>query len=137
MANKRIKQQVAERLTGVPSVSWEFFRELLAATQASEGYLRRLLRASGLPLDPRVEGILSDNMEQLERTLGALAAIYDSDKTSTRQLVLDSKRHHRMALLRRPADEWRNEVLLHINTWLENPGIYRIWAELERRKRVG
>lgn len=132
MASRRIKQQVEEKLAGVSAVSWEFFHELQAATQGSESYLRRLVRASGLPLDPRVEGILSDNMEQLERTLGALAAIYETDRISTRQLVLESKRHHRMALLRHPADDWRKEVLLHLNTWLENPGIYRIWAELER-----
>ena len=43
-----------------------------ALAPVSDSYLRRLLRASGVPLDPLIEGVVQDNFEDLARTLGAL-----------------------------------------------------------------
>jgi hypothetical protein len=43
----------------------------------SESTIRRALRESGLELDPVVEGVRQDTLEDLERTLMALAAEYE------------------------------------------------------------
>ena len=81
-------------------------------------------------MHPLVEGVRQDCAENLRRTLKALAELYQSNPQESRGLVLEAKSHARFVLRRTPDDPWRNEVLLHLNTWLENPAVYPIWSSL-------
>lgn len=99
----------------------------------SESTMRRALRESGLELDPVVEGVRQDTFEDLERTLLALAAEYErgdaARRSEVRALVLTARRHTELAARRKPKDE----ELLWLRTWLENPLVFPAWARLRRR----
>ncbi len=99
----------------------------------SESTIRRALRESGLELDPLVEGVRQDTLEDLERTLLALAAEYEQGgaarRAQVRALVLTARRHTELAARRKPKDE----ELLWLRTWLENPRVFPAWARLRRR----
>lgn len=99
----------------------------------SESTMRRALRESGLELDPLVEGVRQDTFEDLERTLLALAAEYErgdaARRSEVRALVLTARRHTELAARRKPKDE----ELLWLRTWLENPLVFPAWARLRRR----
>lgn len=101
--------------------------------EVSETTLRRALRECGLPLDPLVEGVRQETPEDLERTLLALAAEYEQGdavrRTQVRGLVLTARRHAELAARRKPKDE----ELLWLRTWLENPLVFPAWARLRRR----
>ncbi len=108
----------------------------------SEGYLRKLLRETGLPLSPVVEGVRQDSLPELERTLLALeleyreaAAAGDRARAKTvRRAVISAKDHARFTLAKlsgaRRAE--REEMLLWIMTWLENPGVFPTWLALRK-----
>ena len=130
---KNVKQQLPKLLSGVDMVGPEIFKLLISQTGASETYLKRLLREQAVPLHPLIEGVRQDNPENLSRTLNALAALYEAEARPARATVLESKRHTLLALSRRPLDPWRKLVLLHLNTWLENPTIYPLWSKLQKQ----
>ncbi|MCX6592001.1 MAG: hypothetical protein NTZ56_10785 [Acidobacteria bacterium] len=103
--------------------------ELLSALQPVSGpHFRRLLRESGVPLAPLVEGVRQDTLDQLERTLLALL-----DEPEARRLVIEAKDHARMAQRRAPTPE-REEKLLWMTVWLENRPLFRDWLRLRRAK---
>jgi hypothetical protein len=125
----------------------EFGELLCALAPVSEGYLRRLLRETGVPLAPLVEGVRQDSFEDLERTLLAMLLEYADAVTSgngprakaCRAAVITAKDHARFAL-RRPtlAPEQRaikDEMVMWMLTWLENPGVFPAWLELRKRAR--
>jgi hypothetical protein len=95
--------------------------------------VRRALLESGLELDPLVEGVRQDTLADLERTLLALAAEYEhggaAHRAHVRALVLEARRHAALAARRKPKDE----ELLWLKTWLENPLVFPAWARLRRR----
>ena len=130
---KNVKQQVPALLSGVDQVTPEIFQLLLSQTGAGETYLKKLLRAQSVPLHPLIEGVRQDRPENLTRTLSSLATLYAAQPEPARARVLESKRHALLALRRNPADPWRKLVLLHLNTWLENPVIYPIWCKLQKQ----
>jgi hypothetical protein len=111
----------------------------------SENYLRRLLRESGVSLAPLVEGVRQDSFEQLERTLeaigreyaGAVAAGAAPRAQACRRAVITAKDHARLALRKLTgADrDTREEMVLWMLTWLENPGIFSAWLSLRKRTR--
>ncbi len=127
---KNVKAHLQALLENSPEITLARFAELLSETHASSAYLKKLLRATEIRLHPLVEGVRQDCTENLRRTLKALAALYPSNPQETRALVLEAKSHARFVLRRSPDDSWRNEVLLHLNTWLENPTIYPVWSSL-------
>jgi len=94
----------------------------------SESYLRKLLRDSRRPLAPIVEGVRQSNMGELELSLLALLAEYESGGTAhrmaVRSLVITAKDHAK----------WRGkeENVLWLTTWLENPPLFPAWARLRR-----
>lgn len=106
---------------------------VLAAVLApvSESYLRRLLRDCGVPLDPMVEGVRQGDLGQLEGSLLALLDRYEQGDPALRQairrLVITAKDHARWAVRRNPE---KQEMILWMTTWLENPPLFRDWVRL-------
>jgi hypothetical protein len=94
----------------------------------SESYMRKLLRDSGAPLAPMVEGVRQSNLGVLELSLLALLAEYESGdavhRQAVRKLVITAKEHAR----------WREkqENVLWLTTWLENPPLFPAWARLRK-----
>jgi hypothetical protein len=107
----------------------------------SEGYLRRLLRASGVALAPVVEGVVQDDSEELARTLRALQAEYEAadgrQRMRIRQVVIQAKDHCRWTLRRSgntaEREREKREALLWMSTWLENPPLFDTWLAIRRR----
>lgn len=120
----------------------EIAREL---APISERYLRELLRDCGIPLAPLIEGVRQDSFDNLERTLLALEIEYEESdavrRRACRECVISAKDHTRFALRRLPqADPRRadkDEMLLWMLTWLENPPAFPAWLELRKRQRNG
>lgn len=109
------------------------FERLRTDLAVSETYLRKLLRDSGTPLVPMVEGVRQGSFEELERTLNALCAEYcagdDAQRATARRLVIAAKDHARWAARRgHPKDE----MILWMLTWLENPPLFPQWVRLRR-----
>jgi hypothetical protein len=134
VATKRL--QLQQLLTPPPSAPIDDARaaelaRLLAPISAS--YLRRLLRESGAPLNPTVEGVLQDSLDNLARTLSALAAVYPQHPQQTRALVLEAKAHAKLALRRDPHPADRQQKIDWMIRWLENPDIFPLWIKLQQR----
>jgi hypothetical protein len=131
-----VEQRRPERIT---HAEWAELRTLLAPV--SDSYLRRLLRATGLPLAPLVAGVRQDSLPALERSLLDLYEEYaqaqksaDKDKERfCRRLVIEAKDHARWALRRGRAE--KEEMILWMLTWLENPGIFPAWVSLRKSVR--
>ena len=108
---------------------------------SSPGYLRRLLRGCGVDLAPIVEGVRQESFESLEQSLLALLDEYERGEAArckqVRKLVIEAKDHakfaaNRLGPARNPAKE---EMILWMLTWLENPPLFPEWAQLRRRAR--
>lgn len=128
---------------GLERITETDFGELMRAlAPVSQSYLRRLLLHTGLPLDPLVGGIRQDSFENLEATLvdmlreyeAAMVAGNGSRAKMCRQLVITAKDHAKFSLRsaklsaeRRAAKE---EMVLWMMTWLENPGVFGAWVRL-------
>ena len=130
-------------------VTEAMFGELLSAlAPVSEGYLQRLLRETGIPLAPLVEGIRQDKFEELDRTLLAIEREYaearerrDARRAQVcRRAVITAKDHARFALRsqkRTPEQRAvKEEMLLWMLTWLENPAVFPMWLELRKKARA-
>jgi hypothetical protein len=106
----------------------EFERLKEVLSPISESYLRQLLRESGAPLTPMVEGVRQSNLGALELSLLALLAEYESGdavrKRAVRQLVIAAK----------DRAKWthKEENILWLTTWLENPPLFPAWARLRK-----
>jgi hypothetical protein len=111
----------------------EFTDLARALAPVSEGYLRKLLRESGVPLAPTVEGVRQSNLEELEQSLTALSAEYFAGdaprRASIRRLVIAAKDHARWASRGTPE---KREMVLWILTWLENPPVFPEWVKIRR-----
>jgi hypothetical protein len=141
MVDRRNRQaELRARLEEMrPSVITERERDALAHLLApvSQGYLRKLLRACGVPLAPLVEGVRQDSLAELERTLLALEREYSSGRHSEcRALVIEAKNHARWALrspkLTPEQKALREEMVLWMLTWLENPPAFPAWLRLRK-----
>jgi hypothetical protein len=103
----------------------------------STAYLRTLLRRSGVPLAPLVEGVNQESITELERTLLGLSGEYAAGKKQARAMVIEAKDHLRWAMARsrnETARAEKAEMLLWAMTWLENPAAFPLWARLRRRQ---
>lgn len=138
-----IEQHRPERISAI-----EFGELMCALAPVSESHLRRLLRETGVPLEPLVEGIRQDSFENLERTLlemlreyaEAVAAGEAPRAKACRTAVIAAKDHARFAL-RRPALDReqravKDEMVMWMLTWLENPGVFPAWLELRKKARA-
>lgn len=142
-ARDRVAEWLAvHRPERISEAVWEELRSALAPIR--EDRLRRLLRETGLPLDPLVEGVRQDSPDEAARTLIALAGEYRAamargDARRARQcrdLVIAAKdrarwaaRNPRVDPAKRAAKE---ELLLWMLTWLENPLVFEQWLRLRR-----
>ncbi len=132
------------RPAAIGEAEWRELAERLKPV--SEGYLRRLVRGCGLPMAPLVEGVRQESLPELERTLAALANEYldaveagERARAKTiRRAVISAKDHARFAAARLEGEARaaRDEMILWMLTWLENPGVFGEWVEM-RKKLVG
>lgn len=148
MASPRtsVKRRLTEFLAGrrfrhLGEDEWE---EICRAFPGSTpGYLRRLLRGSGLSLAPLVEGVRQENLEEFERTLLALEREYsdavgkgDSCRQDVcRRRVIEAKDHARLAM-RRGSDHKRalkKEMIAWMLVWLDHPAAFPAWLRLRKR----
>jgi hypothetical protein len=105
--------------------------QLLAdVAPVTESALRRALRQLAYPMAPLVEGVRQDTLENLARTLMKLADEYKTHPQPARQCVLAARQHAEWALRRHPHDEAKQEVMLWLRTWLENPDVFSVWCRL-------
>lgn len=114
---------------------WAMLHVELAPISGS--YLRRLLRESGVPLAPLVEGVRQESFEALESSLLNLLEEYEqgdiASRTTVRRLVIEAKDHARWAA-RIPAKRAeKEEMALWMLTWLENPPLFPQWVRLRRQ----
>jgi len=114
----------------------EFALLRTALSPVSEGYLRKLVRECGVPLDPMVEGVRQGTFEELETSLLELLDEYEQGdaarRMAVRRLVITAKDHARLAA-RNPAKRAeKEEMILWLTTWLENPPVFREWVRIRR-----
>ena len=99
--------------------------------------LRRLLRESGVPLGPFIEGVRQDTFNALESSLLNLLQEYEegdpAQKTAIRRLVIESKEHARWAARIPEKRAEKQEMALWMLTWLENPPVFPQWVKLRRQ----
>jgi hypothetical protein len=118
------------------------FDELLPRlAPVSAEALRKLLRETGYPLAPLVEGVRQNDFDELQRTLENLTGEYDraagdrERRRKLRGLAITAKDHARFAA-RRAKDESRRqmkeEMAEWLLVWLENPTIFPQWVKLRR-----
>ena len=86
-------------------------------------------------MDPLVEGVRLDSLDQAERTLRALAALYAQAPRETRRLVIKAKDDARQALLN-DADParaaLRRELIEWMIVWVNDPAVFPVWVRLRR-----
>ncbi len=143
---ERAKRTKAARLAAYleeaqPAVIDEAERDRIAAVlgPVSERTLRTLLLNCGCPLAPLVEGVRQDCFDSLERTLLALSAEYrggsSEQRRACRAAVIRAKEHARFAARRNDAlRPEKEEMILWMLTWLENPEIFPMWLEIRRKQ---
>lgn len=135
----------ASRPARITETELRELRERLAPI--SDAYLRKLVLASGLPMDPVVEGVRQDSFEELERTLIGIGEEYakalesgDTGRAARcRQAVITGKEHAHLAARRRAATPetraLKQEMAAWMLLWLENPAIFPTWLSLRKKRR--
>ena len=131
----RLQEWIAQhRPARIGETEWEEIRIYMGPVSA--GYLRRLVRESGVPLAPLVEGVRQEDFDALERTLLALLKEYEQGdahrKAELRRMVIEAKDHARFAARKPERREEKEEMKLWILTWLENPPLFPQWVKLRR-----
>ena len=124
-----------ERPNTIGEPQWEAL--MAALTPITENYLRRLLRASGLPLAPLVEGVRQESLDALELSLVRLWKEYEhgdaARRARVRRLVITAKDHARWAARKSASKKAeKEEMMLWMLTWLENPPVFPEWVRLRR-----
>lgn len=128
------------RNQNLPYIDEREFADLAERFSLSATYLRRLLMEARIPLAPMVEGVRQDTFPDLERTLLALLREYASSgperRRKCRKLVITAKDHARLAWTREKEEgrQRKEEMVLWMLTWLENPGVFPYWVALRKRK---
>jgi hypothetical protein len=125
-------ERTAPRQIG--ELEWQTLLGLLAPV--SEGYLRRLLRDSGVALAPLVEGVRQESFDMLETSLLKLLVEYEHGdaavRSRIRRVVIAAKDHARFAGRDEAKRAEKEEMALWILTWLENPPVFPDWVRLRR-----
>jgi hypothetical protein len=115
----------------------EFEAIRAALAPISESYLTKLLRESGVALAPMIQGVRQSNLEELETSLLSLLDEYGrSDalrRNAIRRVVITAKDHARWSARRAANPEQKQEMILWMTTWLENPAVFPDWVRLRLR----
>ncbi len=135
MASRKVSDQILEWLAarGVTCVTEAVFAEVAAAFPDRKARaLRQRLRECSLPLDPIVEGVRQDSLEELARTLIGLQYAYQAggNQRQIRSIVIESKNHARLASVRRPE---KLEMIEWMLVWLHDPNLFEVWVGLRLR----
>ena len=142
MPSKQAKLETWLRQRAPTQVELMDFDELLRLlAPITESTLRHRLRSTGVKLHPLVAGVDQDTLAALRDSLLALAGWYEKDTAETRrltrQIVITAKDHAKFAARnQRVAPEKRalkTEMLVWMLTWLENPLIFPLWAQLREK----
>ena len=114
----------------------EFARLRDALAPVSESYLRKLVRECGVPLAPLVEGVRQGTFDELEETLRKLFEEYQrgdaARRMAVRRLVITAKDHARLAARKAEKRGEKEEMILWLTTWLENPQVFGEWVRIRR-----
>lgn len=108
--------------------------------QMSDTLWRDLLRGCGVPLAPLLEGVRQETFENLERTLLLLWQEYAGAGSEVRKqcrtLVIEAKDRARLAARNPKVSEdkrqQKQEMVLWMLTWLENPDAFELWVGLRK-----
>jgi len=107
-----------------------------ALAPVSESYLRKLVRESGVPLDAMVEGVRQGSFDELEASLLRFQDEYErgdpARRAAVRRVVITSKEHARLAARNPEKRTEKEEMILWMLTWLENPPLFADWVRLRR-----
>ena len=107
-----------------------------ALAPISESYLRTLVRKCGAPLAPLVEGVRQGTFDELEASLQKLLEEYErgnpARRAAVRRLVITAKDHARLAARNPSKRAEKEEMILWLTTWLENPPVFPEWVRLRR-----
>jgi hypothetical protein len=118
----------------VGDTEWDELRRQLAPI--SESYLRKLLRESGVPLAPLVEGVRQETLEALESSLMRMLVEYEAGsrerKALVRKAVITAKDHARLAARKEEVRAAKEEMILWMLTWLEHPALFPDWLRLRK-----
>lgn len=125
--------------TQPPSIGEREFGQLQQTlAPISENYLRRLLRESGVPLDPMIEGVRQATFDDLEVSLLGMLDEYEKGdaarRADVRRLVIVAKDHARWAARDETKRNEKDEMILWMITWLENPPVFPEWVKLRRAR---
>jgi hypothetical protein len=144
MPAKQDKLDAWLRERAAAEVTLADFGELLRLlAPISESELRHRLRDSGANLHPLAAGVDQNTFATLRDSLVALTACYESGPFETRQrvrrIVITAKDHAKLAARNQHvAPEKRlqkEEMVTWMLTWLENPVVFPLWAELRASAR--
>lgn len=107
-----------------------------ALAPVSESYLHKLLKECGVPLGPMVAGVRQANLDELEESLLVLVDEYERAdalrRSAVRKLVITAKDHARLAARNPARRAEKEEVILWLTTWLENPPLFPAWVAIRR-----
>ena len=116
----------------------EFARLSIALAPVSESYLRKLVRDCGVPLDVMVEGVRQGTFDDLEASLLRLLEEYQhsdaAHRMGVRRLVITAKDHARLAARNPDKRAEKEEMILWLTTWLENPPVFAAWVRIRRAR---
>jgi hypothetical protein len=114
----------------------EFAELARALAPISESYLRKLVRQSDVPLDPMIAGVRQGNFDELEESLRLLLDEYErggaTRQRDVRKLVITAKDHARLAARNATRRDEKEEMILWLTTWLENPPLFPAWVAIRR-----
>jgi hypothetical protein len=114
----------------------EFARLSESLAPVSESYLRKLVRECGVPLDAMVEGVRQSTFEELQASLLRLLGEYEQGdavrRMAVRRLVITAKDHARLAARNPQKRADKEEMILWLTTWLENPPLFGDWVRIRR-----
>jgi hypothetical protein len=115
----------------------EFARLFTALAPVSESYLRKLVRECGVPLDAMIEGVRQATFDDLETSLLKLLEEYErsdsAHRMAVRRLVITAKDHARRAARNPEKRAEKEEMILWLITWLENPPVFPDWVRIRKK----
>jgi hypothetical protein len=114
----------------------EFAQLYTALAPVSESYLRKLVRECGVSLHAMVEGVRQSTFDDLEASLLKLLEEYEQSdsarRMAVRRLVITAKDHARLAARIPEKRAEKEEMILWLTTWLENPPVFAEWVKIRR-----